>query len=486
MTRALAALTGALVLLSSCASPPRSATPKHDGAPACRYEVTVKSDRPTVLEVDARCAGHALRGFVASENAALGHLSEVRDPDGKHLERHADMFRFDEPTNRAAIHYEIDLESVAKDASAMDVALRTGRSLVAPVSTWLLRPEPTFADLAVHVEVHTPTHTGFTTGLRREGSGYSLFAHEISVATYAVFGDFTSRHFDLPVHAHSFQRKSAPRQAELEIVVLDGPLDASQDLLYRWVRDSARVVGQFWRGFPVEHALVVLLPIPNRHGVVFGKVLPESSPGVIVLVGEHTPRERLYGDWILVHELFHLGTPSFNGEGKWYDEGLATYYEPLIRARAGWRSEADVWKEFAHDMPQGLAAMGKGLENADDYADIYWGGGLFCLVADLELRKQSDGKRGLEDGLVGVLDAGGNASEVWPLGRTLSLADRTTGASVLARLAKSHATRGKKIDLDAMWRDLGVVMTGDQIELRDDAPLSRIRRQLVYGGDAKP
>ena len=47
-----------------------------------------------------------------------------------------------------------------------------------------------------------------------------------------------------------------------------------------------------------------------------------------------------------MHELYHLGFPSFQGEGKWLDEGLATYYEPMIRARAGLRTETSLWDEF--------------------------------------------------------------------------------------------------------------------------------------------
>ena len=211
----------------------------------------------------------------------------------------------------------------------------------------------------------TPPGVRFTTGLERDGDGYRLEANEIPVATYALFGGFESDTFSVPGRSQT---------ARIELAIADGHLDVGSAEISRWVADSAREVAKFWHGFPMPRALVSVIPVPDRDRVVFGKVLPESSPGIVVLVGEHATRERLYDDWILVHELFHLGVPSFSGEGKWFDEGLATYYEPLIRARAGWRNEESVWREFVRAMPQGLEALDtQGLEHADTFAGVYSG-----------------------------------------------------------------------------------------------------------------
>jgi len=79
---------------------------------------------------------------------------------------------------------------------------------------------------------------------------------------------------------------------------------------------------------------------------------PENGAGVALTIGQHAPKRALDADWILVHELFHIGVPSFIGEGKWLDEGLATYYEPIIRARLGALTELEVWSEFARNMPR--------------------------------------------------------------------------------------------------------------------------------------
>jgi hypothetical protein len=439
------------------------------------------SAQPAVLEVDAHCSGRELGAFVVSEDTITPHVHDVRTASGQSLTRTGNRFVLAEKRTDATLHYRIDLDAVATRADSMDIALRQGRSMVAPVSTWLLRPDPTYADLNVTVHMELAPGVSFTTGLTRRGADYRLYAHEISVATYAVFGAFASKQVSVAGRG-SDNGKSAPPMSNLEIVLVDGDIDAPQSTLFQWVRDSAAEVGKFWRGFPVPHALVILLPLPGRDDVVFGKVLPESSPAVIVMVGEHVTREGLYGDWVLVHELFHLGVPSFNREGKWFDEGLATYYEPLIRARAGWLTEAEVWQEFMQEMPKGLHAMNHtGLEHPADSPDIYWGGALFCLFADVELRKQSAGKRGLEDGLLRVLNAGGYASEVWPLKKTLQFVDDGVGGNTVRSLASRHTEHGTPVDLDELFAELGVVREANGVKLLNDAPLARIRKSLVFG-----
>ena len=448
MTRGAALLSAALV--AACARSP--ASPGAAGPRWCDARARVTRERPLLLDVDVRCHGAGFTGFVASEPASLAHISDRTSRIG--------------PTE-ARTSYRVDLDALAAQSGSFDVALRSGSSLVAPVSTWLVRPEPHTTDVPVRLRVETPKGFGFATGLTREGGDYRLDAHEIPVGTYALFGQFDSRTL-------------AVGDSRITLAFTDGRLAAGPDEVARWVADSARAVADFWHGFPVPRVQITVIVVPGRDRVVFGKVLPESAPGIALLVGENTPRQALYQDWILVHELFHLGVPSFSGEGKWFDEGLATYFEPIIRARAGFISEESVWEEFTRAMPRGLHAVERqGVERAEDFSGVYWGGAILVMLADLEVRRHSAGARGLEDGLRGVRAAGGHASEVWPLERALALCDRATGVRALAPLAAAHAQRGRPVDLDALWRQLGVVSGAGGMRFDDRAPLSAVRRSVV-------
>jgi hypothetical protein len=454
---ALAALLGAC----APARPAEQGSAKHAGAEPrhCSYAVKLVSMAPAALEVEVACRGFVPRGFAANAASSERYIHDVRTR-----------------SDRRELFYRVDLEGLARGADHFDLAQRVGNSIIATASSFLLSPSPASSEIGVSVRIETPPGVGAVSALSPRASAYALRANEIAVASYTVFGSFQHSRHDL----------TGLRGATsvLEIAILDRAMTLPVIELRSWIVEAARAVAEFWSGFPVPHALVVVVPVQNRERVLFGKVLPESSPGIALVLGTRMARPALYRDWILIHELFHLGSPSFAGEGKWFDEGLATYYEPIIRARAGFYDDTQLWAEFVRDMPQGLSALTRqGLENARDYRDIYWGGALLCLQADLALRRASGGQHGLEEGLRALLAEGGDATQVWSLAQTLSTIDAASKQPLLAPLARRYRTQGAPFDLNALWTALGIKAAGTRgVTFSKDAAHVALRRALVYGG----
>jgi predicted metalloprotease with PDZ domain len=431
--------------------------------------VRAPAAEPYSVEVTARCEGGTFTGFRAN-GPALGRF--VRTRLAGEVARDA-RFAVEQKNGAVELSYRVDLDAMARAFDDIDVARRFGDSLLAPASSFLLTPDPEPNGAPAEVRFVSPGM--LVTGLRRGPTGFAIETHELRVATYTAFG---AREF----------RSFAVNGMNVKVARLDGALDLPFETLESWVEASTRAVVEFYGRPPDREISVMLAPLPARSGIPFGKLLPESGPGVVVLVGEHTSEAELYADWVLVHELFHVGFPSFQREGKWLDEGLATYFEPIIRARAGFTREVDVWAEFTESMHQGLGAMTeRGLEHARDFRDLYWGGALFCLLADVEIRTRSAGRLGLEDGLRAILAGGGNASEVWPLSRAIAVADRVFGAPVLASLAERHARRASPLDLAGLFQKLGVSRDpGGAVHFDDGAPLASVRRALIGAGRSGP
>jgi hypothetical protein len=446
----------ALLLLAGALSGCRDArTPAATTIQRCHYDLALAQSG--LVQVDAQCWADGGVAFRAPSESARDVQGPAPDKGG-HF--HAQQGR---------LRYALDLAKLSRRSNDIDGAAHIGASFVAPLSTVLLVPEPLTTEIPVTIRVAPAPGLQVAVGLQRDTApdSYRLMAHEIPVATYFAFGKLQQRTLDVG-------------GSKLELSQLDGALDQSLSDVSTWVATSAAAVRDFYGTFPVPRASVTLVPIPRRDSVVFGKVLPESEPGVLLLVGQHAPRQALYSDWILVHELFHLGFPSFFSEGKWLDEGLATYYEPIIRVRAGLYTEHELWSELEESLPQGLPAYTElGLEQARDFRGVYWGGALACLDADVRARKRRL-DTGLEVGLRALRDAGGTASEVWSLADAIAIVDKALGEPTLAPIAEQHAHHGSAFDLPALLAELGVKRSANgQIELSDQAPLAAVRRAII-------
>ena len=180
--------------------------------------------------------------------------------------------------------------------------------------------------------------------------------------------------------------------------------------------------------------LVGLVPMP-RNGVGYGRTQPGGGVSIMIEVGDAVDARRLFNDWVLVHELIHSGMPFIRGRGTWFMEGAATYIEPIIRARAGWKTEEEVWHEWVTQMPQGEGVFARGLSQASG-RENYWGGAIFMLMADIAIRRDSNGAKGLEDCFGGALWRGLGGADRVGMDAYAQACDAATGHEV-----DEHAAR---------------------------------------------
>jgi len=183
---------------------------------------------------------------------------------------------------------------------------------------------------------------------------------------------------------------------------------------------------------------------------------------------------------VMTHELVHTAFPDLEDNQSWMEEGLATYIEPIARAGTGRLAAAKVWGEFLHEMKHGEPESGdRGLNETHTWGRTYWGGALFCMVADVTIRRQTGNRKGLQDALRAIVASGGGIDKDWSLPRTLSIGDRATGTTVLTDMYAKWSEAPVQVDLPALWKDLGVSEDKDGIKLDPGAPLAAIRDAIV-------
>ena len=276
--------------------------------------------------------------------------------------------------------------------------------------------------------------------------------------------------------------------ATITVNIAAGHTDLSEARIYAWVTRAAHAVAMYYGGFPVVRAEVHVRPAAGRDGVFHGfTYFPEAGTLTTrIAVGEHTTEAELANDWMMTHELVHMAFPSMADEHHWIEEGIATYVEPIGRAEDGQIPVTSVWQQLVDGLPKGEPEPGdQGLDHTHTWGRTYWGGAMFCLLADVGIRRDTQNRLGLQDALRGIVAAGGTMEHEWPIERAFSAGDKSTGTTVLSDLYAKMKAAPAPVDLERVWRELGVVPGGGGVTFRDDAPAAAIRRAITEQPRAK-
>lgn len=269
--------------------------------------------------------------------------------------------------------------------------------------------------------------------------------------------------------------------AQFGITIESGALSVSQLQLEQFVRDGAKAVISYYGSFPVRKTIVKVRPVRDTDvGFATSTHDDNAGHGVIEIdIGDRASVKELDNSWVLTHELMHLAFPIVEHEHRWIAEGIATYIEPIGRMRIGKMTKLEMWEDFAKNLKRGLPGPGQGgLNEGGSFDRIYWGGAIYCLVADVEIRKATNNKLGLEDALRAVANRGGTAASDWSAMDAIKVADRAVGQQTLKSLYTKMGVQPASVNINELMSQLGVRRTAKGYELDDRAPLAHIRKAI--------
>jgi hypothetical protein len=107
---------------------------------------------------------------------------------------------------------------------------------------------------------------------------------------------------------------------------------------------------------------------------------------------------------------------------------------------------------------------------------------MFCLMADVDIRRRTHNRKGLQDAVRAIARASGGLGADWPIERVLRTGDAAVGTTSLEDLHAQMSNTAMVPDLVALWRELGVQADGDSVRLTDDAPLADVRHAIMTAG----
>jgi hypothetical protein len=271
--------------------------------------------------------------------------------------------------------------------------------------------------------------------------------------------------------------------ATLQVDFAAGALDLTDEVVMKRIETAAHAVVTYYGRFPVSRARILIVPVADRSGIVQGTTWGDVGgwPGFTrIRLGQHTSLRELSADWTITHELVHMAFPSLPDNQHWMEEGLATYIEPIARVQTGELAAKQIWRDMLDGMPKGEPQTGdEGLDRTHTWGRTYWGGALFCLAADVQIRVTTHNQKGLEDALRGIVTAGGTIDHDWPLSRALDIGDAATGTRVLTEQYRSWSTSPVRVDLEKLWQQLGIQRSGADLELSPTAPYAKMREAIT-------
>ena len=413
--------------------------------------------------------GHRVGVDYISDLRAVSQDGAVLGP----LQRSGGRMRLSGLPPDACVRFDVDLDGLASDYVNFSAG-RVGDGMVTRISTWLWRPPRRPAGLRADARFELPAGVQLSVPWEPELDGsYRLSASAFAFDAYAVFGRFEQERVEVP-------------GGLIELAVLPGLAPQTRGHLRAWVEAQAKAAAQLDGRFPVERLLLVVIPSrPASSPVGFARVTRGGGVSIAALVRRDAQLDDLLRDWVLVHEFTHLRHPFVSRGDAWLSEGLATYYQEVLRVRAGLRSAEQAFARLHRGVRQGRFPAGSSLTSESaamyrtgNFASVYWGGAAFALLADVELRRRSQGRLSLDHVLREIGDCCAGASRAWPARKLLERMDEVAGLEVFAPLAQRYAQQGGVPQLDSSYADLGIEIQGARVRF-EEAELSWARDAIM-------
>ncbi len=267
----------------------------------------------------------------------------------------------------------------------------------------------------------------------------------------------------------------------IAVVYADGGEGLDRGLIEDWIRTNSEAVIHYFGRFPVERVglLIIADDGVRLHG---GTAYGFDTSAIRIRVGRRAGRTVFETDWRMAHELTHLALPVVPTRSWWMLEGSATYVEPIARAQVGQLSPEQAWGGLVRGTPQGLPPPGdQGLDVTRTWGRTYWGGAIFCLLADVMIRERTGNRLGLQDAFRAInRESGGNTAR-WSMERLTAVGDRATGTPVLADLYARLSHAAVVTDLASLYADLGIRISDGRVTFDDAARWATIRQHILPG-----
>ncbi len=512
MTTRLLRILACSTLLACAAAAHAQASADRAGAADDREvgpSYAVNFDAQTQSAVVQLCLAHehAKVAFAADSGWAMRFISDVKRVGASAR----DAAKVDSDDNgwhavdwRAGecLSWRADLHAIAQEHKP-DVGWQMGEDFIAAPQLWLLRADvQASADAELRIELPTGWSISAPWRQLEPSSVTATIRKQPSLAALS-----TKRYFSIPntppdwSAAVAFGRFTEDRIAlpggALRLTVLHGADSGERAKLRAWLDRVSRAVLSAYGRLPLPEVQVLVIPVgqlgrgghdsDDPQAVHFGQSIRGQGNALELLVDPSRPAGEFADDWTAVHELSHLMHPYLGDRGTWLAEGLATYYQNVLRARSGMLTPAQAWDRLYQGFKRGaktpsdetLEQIATNMHRSHAFQRVYWAGAAYWLTVDRDLRRVTAGKMNLETALSRFRDCCLPAYREWKPEEFVARLDALAGSEVFAPRYREFAAMRQFPDWQKLYSDLGIDDGGEHLAFAADAKDASIREAIM-------
>ena len=376
----------------------------------------------------------------------------------------------------ACINWRSDMGKALKKKDYR-LVLQRGEDLVMSADLWYWKG-PQKRDLIVNVSV--PEGMSFSTPWKilENTTTHTSYQPDKTPAIWEsriAIGRFEMQTIDVP-------------GAQVRLAALGDLTDEQNEKFRFWIKESVLAVASVFGRFPQSQPQVLVIPVGRKREATLGaQVIRGGGMAVVLMVDENRPLEEFTSDWTATHEFSHMLFPYISSRDRWLSEGLASYYQNVLRARNGRLTETQAWQKLYEGFKRGeKGTHGGSLAQAtrDGWRStmrVYWSGAAMMLQADMQLRETSGGRQSLDTALQSLSYCCMENGRAWRAKEMFAKLDELTSTKIFSALYDQHVHAESFPDMRSTWQYLGVNTRRDRVSLNADAPLAEVRTAIMRG-----
>lgn len=446
---------------------------------AIDYTLRYEPDAQQMLVRLCADTAAARREFTLA-NGAAANIRELQRGHGEVSPRGDGRWRADDWRAGECLSYRAALAPLVR-SNDYDVGVEVGVDLLVAPQFWLLR---SVEDDAAQVRVSMPAGYAFSPpwqalpGSTAQQGHYRIPRTPPAWSGLAAVGSFSESTLQLP-------------GGSVRVALLGGIATEHRAKLLRWIEHALKAVSTGHGELPLPQAQVVLRPVAMRGGraVGFGQSLRGQGNAVHIQVDPRASLEQLDADWTAVHEFSHWAHPYLGDDGTWLAEGLASYWQNLLRARAGLLTPQQAWQQLdagfgrgrnAADDKHSLAELSGIMHQRRAYHAVYWAGAAYWLQVDVDLRRRSGGELDVGEALKRFRACCLLERRAWEPREFVARLDQLVGTTVFSPRFEEFAARKGFPAVETVYAELGLARDADgAIGFDDQAADAGVRRALT-------